>query len=91
MLNGVKSLDCDREVIGGREVLEPPLQVANLHGDAGSTCCCTDTPICQSRGRTPQPLRRFGSIAAVVSVDVPNVVWVVAAHSPLAALLVRSH
>src|SRR3974377_1644313 len=57
----------------------------------GSTCCCTEAPICQSFGRMPQPLRSLGSIAAVTGVAVPNVWKFVAPHSPLALLFVKSH
>src|SRR5687768_14912249 len=35
-------------------------------------CCCTDTPHCQSFGRTPQPLSRAGLVVVVALPNLPK-------------------
>src|SRR6266545_4115921 len=52
--------------------------------------CDIVTLLCQLYGRTPKPSRNAGSYRRTMT-DLPNVVLVMAPHSPLAARFLRSH
>src|SRR5688572_21701007 len=66
---GVVVLRADRAVVRVEEVAPGPPVVRELRHTRGSSCCCSETPNCQSKGRTPQPSRTSGLSVVALTIE----------------------